>query len=56
MIYGTASFYHHLRVGRAESPDSGANPAAAADGAYLAGLSAITAEARGRRSRPRDEG
>jgi hypothetical protein len=40
-IYGTASFYHHLRVGPAESSATGANTAAGADAAYLAGLAAI---------------
>jgi hypothetical protein len=41
LIYGTASFYHHLRLGPADSEATGANQAGAADGAYLAGLAAI---------------
>jgi hypothetical protein len=43
MIYGTASFYQHLRVGPADSAATGANLAAASDAAYLAGLSAVRA-------------
>jgi len=39
-IYGTASYYHHLRVGPVESPSTGANPAALADADYLAAIAA----------------
>jgi hypothetical protein len=44
MIYGTASFYQHLRLGPAESPATGANRAAGTDDAYLAGLSAVAGQ------------
>jgi hypothetical protein len=42
MIYGTASFFQHLRVGPAESPASGTNTASGSDAAYLAGLPGVT--------------
>jgi len=41
-IYGTASYYHHLRVGPATSVETGANRAALADAGYLAALSAAS--------------
>jgi hypothetical protein len=51
MIYGTASFYQHLRLGRAESEATGANRAADTDAAYLAALSTVAGQP-GARSGP----
>jgi hypothetical protein len=53
MIYGTASFYQHLRVGPAESEATGANRAAGADDDYLAAISTLAGKARGREARGR---
>jgi len=57
MIYGTASFYQHLRVGPAESAGTGANPAADSDAGYLAGLDALGGSSAAVAARhPRDDG
>jgi hypothetical protein len=47
MIYGTASYYQHLRLGPAESEATGTNSAAGTDDAYLAALSTVAGSAAG---------